>query len=56
MSRETTVKAGDVIITSGMGGVYPKGLLVGEVSRCDTDPLEPLPGDPRDSVGEPGRP
>lgn len=33
VSRETTIKAGDVVITSGMGGIYPKGLIIGEVSR-----------------------
>lgn len=33
ISHETTVKAGDVVITSGTGGVYPKGLLVGEVTK-----------------------
>lgn len=32
VSRETTVTLGDVVLTSGMGGVYPKGLLIGEVS------------------------
>jgi rod shape-determining protein MreC len=32
VSRETTVNVGDVVLTSGMGGVYPKGLLVGEVA------------------------
>lgn len=31
VSRETTVRAGDVVITSGLGGVFPKGILVGEV-------------------------
>jgi rod shape-determining protein MreC len=35
VSRETTVKPGDVIITSGKGGVFPKGLVVGEVSKVD---------------------
>jgi len=30
-------KRGDVIITSGMGGVYPKGLVVGDVTRVDTE-------------------
>jgi rod shape-determining protein MreC len=38
ISHETTVKAGDVIITSGMGGVYPKGLLVGEVTKVTNQP------------------
>jgi rod shape-determining protein MreC len=32
ISRNTTARAGDIVITSGMGGVYPKGLLVGEVT------------------------
>lgn len=31
VSREVTVTVGDVVLTSGMGGVYPKGLLIGEV-------------------------
>lgn len=35
VSRETTVRAGDVVITSGIGGVYPKGLVIGEVSEVD---------------------
>ncbi len=29
------VKAGDVIVTSGLGGLFPKGLPVGWVSRVD---------------------
>lgn len=31
LSAETTLTAGDVVVTSGMGGIYPKGLIVGEV-------------------------
>jgi rod shape-determining protein MreC len=38
VSHETTVKAGDVVITSGMGGVYPKGLLIGEVTKVNNQP------------------
>lgn len=38
VSAETTVKAGDVVISSGMGGVYPKGLVVGEVTRVQNSP------------------
>ena len=38
ISKETTIKAGDIIITSGMGGVYPKGLLVGEITAASQTP------------------
>lgn len=31
ISIESTLTAGDVIVTSGKGGIYPKGLIVGEV-------------------------
>lgn len=33
VSTDLTVTAGDVVITSGMGGVFPKGIVVGEVAQ-----------------------
>lgn len=35
VSRDATVSVGDVVLTSGMGGVYPKGLLIGEVDSAE---------------------
>ncbi len=32
LTRDGDVIKGDKIMTSGMGGIYPKGLLVGEVT------------------------
>ena len=33
LSREADIIKGDKIITSGFGGIYPKGILVGEVAQ-----------------------
>jgi rod shape-determining protein MreC len=33
--RQEEVKVGDRIVTSGMGGVFPKGLVVGNVGRVE---------------------
>jgi rod shape-determining protein MreC len=35
--RDADVVEGDQIVTSGFGGVYPKGLAVGIVDRIDND-------------------
>jgi rod shape-determining protein MreC len=43
VAQEETVNVGDVILTSGMGGDYPKGLVIGqvlEVHRRDIDPFQ----------------
>lgn len=37
ISREADVIKGDVVITSGYGGVYPKGLAVGTVEKVSDD-------------------
>lgn len=33
LKRDADVRVGDIAITSGMGGVYPKGLTIGRVAR-----------------------
>jgi rod shape-determining protein MreC len=41
--RDATISVGDVILTSGMGGSYPKSLVIGqvtEVTRRDIDPFQ----------------
>ncbi|MBE0418427.1 MAG: rod shape-determining protein MreC [Coriobacteriia bacterium] len=43
VSRESTVTVGDVVLTSGMGGVYPKGLLIGEVSDVQLNDADLFP-------------
>ncbi|MBS3974396.1 MAG: rod shape-determining protein MreC [Actinobacteria bacterium] len=43
VSRETTVAVGDAVITSGMGGVYPKGLRIGEVAEYRLRPGDLFP-------------
>lgn len=38
VSVGTTVTPGDVVITSGLGGVYPKGIVIGEVGEVRKSP------------------
>lgn len=37
IEREADVVKGDVIITSGYGGVYPKGLVIGSIDKISSD-------------------
>ncbi|MBR6917724.1 MAG: rod shape-determining protein MreC [Clostridia bacterium] len=37
ISSKSDVKEGDRILTSGYGSVYPRGLLIGYVERCEPD-------------------
>jgi len=38
LPRSATVKPGQTVVTSGLGGVFPKGIPVGQV--VDTRPVE----------------
>jgi len=33
ISQETKINVGDLVVTSGLGGTFPKGLLIGEISE-----------------------
>jgi rod shape-determining protein MreC len=37
LSLDSEVKINDVVVTSGLGGVFPKGLLIGRVVDVDLD-------------------
>lgn len=38
VKKDSPLKKGDVVITSGLGGVYPKGLLLGSVDEISSRP------------------
>ena len=38
LERTTDIAPGGIVLTSGIGGVYPKGLILGTVTQvCDSD-------------------
>lgn len=43
VSKNTTITPGDVVITSGLGGVYPKGLIIGNVAEVKRTPSDLYP-------------
>lgn len=40
LTAGTTVKAGDIIVTSGLGGMYPRNLAIGTVNAVKNDPYD----------------
>ncbi|WP_411676430.1 rod shape-determining protein MreC [Caproicibacter sp.] len=40
LSAGTTVKAGDIVVTNGLGGIYPRDLAVGTVKSVKSDPYD----------------
>ena len=42
-AHDARIEPGDRVVTSGLGGVFPPGLLVGEVRHVDTDAFDLVP-------------
>jgi rod shape-determining protein MreC len=40
LAANTTVKPGDMIVTNGLGGVYPRNLPIGTVTKVGNDPYD----------------
>ncbi len=41
ISDALTVQAGDIVVTTGLDRIYPKGLVIGTVERIESDPNGP---------------
>ena len=37
LDNESDIKAGEKVVTSGLGGIFPKGILIGEVTEVKAD-------------------
>ena len=42
LSQKTDVNVGDLLVSSGLGGVYPPGYPVGKITSVERDPSKPL--------------
>ncbi|QAT51029.1 rod shape-determining protein MreC [Caproiciproducens sp. NJN-50] len=40
LSADTKAKAGDIVVTNGLGGIYPRDLVVGTVKSVKNDPYD----------------
>ncbi len=40
--KEETLKEGDLIVTTALGGIYPKGLLVGAIRKAQKSDTQPF--------------
>lgn len=48
--KDTNVEIGDYVVTSGKGGIYPRGLYIGKVTQLNDD----VSGLSREAIIEPG--
>jgi len=42
VSREKEIKEGDLLITTSLGGIFPKGLLIGQIQNVKKSDIEPF--------------
>ncbi len=43
ISAQNTMKSGDILVTSGYGGMYPKNIKIGTISKLDYDSYTGMP-------------